>query len=1752
MPRQENIDKNVVILEFDNKKFKKNIAAAQASVDDLKGSLNFDEQTKTVDKFGKKVEKIRFSSFTNQLSNLNYKFDALKIAAISALDGIVKKALVAGEQIVNALTIKDSDMIASGYMSYENELSATQTILTNYAKAGETAEETTRRVTKEIDRLYSVAEEMGSDPVKLLNLVSSISGAGYEIADAVDIALGTALTASTSGKSATSQAFDSLMYYMSQGISGGKLGGQALRSLKEQGIFTKSVSDAFTEAALMEAEIAPGITGRILKEFEYTASNGEKLVGYYRTAAVNDADEVAKAYERIIEAKELGDTTEVDRLTNEFKSIFAKQGDISGLELTADELKAVTTTLSKEAQIYFDYADKYEVSITEAIRAVNAEYTAQGKEFTRGMKAFTDVFKTKSFTEMMDYLKLVERTGWKNIIKSLIGDYEQAVDLWSDVTDLLYEPIAAKIERRQDTITEWAGLDKGGRADLIEAFKTIISAVQTFNQNVRDAFNDTLGLTSETLQDIVLKVKSFFESVSEYVTEHSESIYKIFKGIFGLFRSFFIIIGQIYDGIIKPIAKFVLDLFDVGVAVDSIGDALIRLNDWIAKHNIIEMALNELGELWDSIFGQDFITSIKSIASFVKDIINNIVNGIRSLFGEVQNGEETINVFQKILEKIKAVVDFIAPTLSAIGNFFKEFIKIITPNLYELLFGKDVEGSVDETIKELTPFEKFLNGILDLVKTLKIVLDDIFGAIGTIFSEVSKGIQDFFNGEIEGGAKSVAIVAGILLGLKLIGSLVTGIYDFVYLHKLGGIGSLFGDYFELQYSKAQTAGILKLAASLLSLAVSLTLLSKLNYAQIGTGLGVLTVGLIGLAYTMNFLSSGISGPMGIGETIIKGSGKRGSLDITKKYDAGAQRIKAIGTGLLSIALSVAVLMTTLSIFANSIDLSDTNDLIKKGAALVTILGMLFAVAGAVRIMASASNNGALIKIGGFLTTFSIFVLSALGIIEIMAGMISNKDKLSEYRYACADIIIMLYAVAGAIRLAAIKGGSLVKATGFILSFTTFMYAMLGAVAIISNMITDHVDNNKISSLIAAAASVIILLATITAAIRILASESANIMKVGRFIFPFIFLLASVIGGIAILADMYTANLGGTIGGTITVISTILSIAVMFKAMKDVFDPSVVKKAAVFMLAVLPAFAAIGAIIYLMQDLSLESAISISLSVGVLIWSLVGVLAIMFRIANKYSDVRMLKAWGSAGIITLVIAGLSYVIKEMASIPVGKAQDGAWALVTVLGGLVAALLAMSIIADANGIGLVVGAAVLGAFIYILSLLTPMIERLTSVSFSEAMGGLGALLLFLLGLAGVLAVLSLVGILSVFELPAVSLIERLNEVILKMSGTIWLLKDLPVDRINKTVDGFKSFLWGLVGILAVLALIGTFLGIGSFIGVSAFQLLIGSLTTLAAVMGSADSLAIENTRKFADALSALTGPALLLGLIGFVAAPGMYLIAGGLQLLVNVIDQGLSVLQELEPILLDIADAFSDSYGTLDNDYKRFTKGGFYGMLVSILNGTLFSGLSSFSFTSVISSFFGDIGSSIFDEASKLYTALTGFFGVGGLGTWLGQILGGESIFGNIEEAFNSNGSPISNFFKNVRSSISGGLRNLSTAISSFFGIGSSGTGKEFTGGGRSFGSSQKQYAGISPVEDLDNSYTSYASRRIDLKDAISGYMSYVASEIDKDYAQTVTTNITDNSQVTNNFYVTGSNPREIALEVSRILQEEVDERGRTWE
>ena len=561
--------------------------------------------------------------------------------------------------------------------------------------------------------------------------------------------------------------------------------------------------------------------------------------------------------------------------------------------------------------------------------------------------------KVKTFSQLIDTLKEALGSGWTESWRTIIGDFEEARELWTNVSDVLSDYINKSSDARNAMLKEWA--DLGGRTAMIDSFKNAFNGLVSIIKPIKEAFRDIFPtMTAQQLLKITEGVRDLTAKLilSDSVAAKVKSV---FKGIFSVIDIGVTFVKDLAGGFVKVVGSLLGFSGGVLDVVAALGDWLSKLRDSIKETDVFGKAVDKIAgflvkcidklkefgtavkegvSVWvDGFKGSNingFVVFLKSIAGLATKIGSGLITAIKSIMSSIMGAFGDGNFFNTLNNGLFAGI------LLYIGKFFKNLSSVVkdTPSFLE-----NVKGILDDVRSSLEAYQNNLKA--ETIKKIAVAIGILAASIWVIST-------------IDADDMSKALAGITVLFAELIGSL--NAFDKMDV-KLKGV------------TKAVTA-MIGMSIAVLILAGALKTLSSMSWDELSKGLLGVT-GLVGIIIAAAKLMDGEN-------------------KVITKF-AGQMIIMSVAVGILSRV-------------AKSLSSMSWEELGKAGSG---ILGLVVILVTAAKIM--DGENAAITKFGGQI----ILMSSAIGILALVGKLLSSMswEELGKAGSGIFGLIAMLVAAA---------------------------------------------------------------------------------------------------------------------------------------------------------------------------------------------------------------------------------------------------------------------------------------------------------------------------------------------------------------------------------------------------------------------------------------------------------------------------------------------------------------------------------------------------------------------------------------------------------------------------------------------------------------------------------------------------------------------------------------------------------------------
>ena len=576
----------------------------------------------------------------------------------------------------------------------------------------------------------------------------------------------------------------------------------------------------------------------------------------------------------------------------------------------------------------------------------------QAKEITKlAQTALDAATKVKTFTQLWDTLKESVQSGWTQSWEIIIGDFEEAKELLTEVSNTLGNMVNASAEARNKMLQDWK--DLGGRTALIEAVRNAFEGVLSIIKPVREAFREVFPpMTGEQLYNLTVGLQELTEKF-KIGEETANNLKRTFKGVFALFdiglQGVKALVGGFADliGYVAP-AGGILGF------TPSIGDFIVGIDEAIKSSDAFNKAIEGIGNFLKPI-ADGIKTFVKTVADAFSEFANVDTSGLDNFADKVQTRFEPFvklgELVKKAFEGIIGIVEKAAPVLSKLGSIVANAFG----NLGEAILTAFDTASFDPILDLINTglFSAILIGVKKFIDSLSEITENGGGILGS-FKDILDGVKgslEAWQSSLKAGtllkiAGAMAILTAAIVALSLVDSeklnASLGALSVLFVELLGSMA-----IFEKIMNGAAIKGMGQLTIAMIGMSTAVLILAGAVQKLSGLDWDELLKGLVGVAGLSAILVASATALSKTSKGLIKGSAGLVVFAAAIRVLVGAvEDLGALDVGSLAKGLiGVGVLCTELALFLKATDLDGMGVL--KGTGLVLLAASINILANAV-------------------------------------------------------------------------------------------------------------------------------------------------------------------------------------------------------------------------------------------------------------------------------------------------------------------------------------------------------------------------------------------------------------------------------------------------------------------------------------------------------------------------------------------------------------------------------------------------------------------------------------------------------------------------------------------------------------------------------------------------------------------------------------------------------------------------------------
>lgn len=715
--------------------------------------------------------------------------------------------------------------------------------------------------------------------------------------------------------------------------------------------------------------------------------------------------------------------------------------------------EVLTETLKQFAGAYSE-ADLIQQGFSEA----------QARDIAQMAKTAEDAAtKVKTFTQLWDTLKESAQSGWTTTWEILVGDFEEAKEVLTEVSDAIGGVISETSQARNELLSGglssgWKQLldqgiaDEGGFIESIQevaresgdAFDKLVADSESFSDALKQGLTDGV-VSSETLTQAVHNLREKMTGMSQeerkaagYTAEMIEQIEALDKGLqngsvsMEEFTEKILrpsgrenLIQAVWNAakglvsVITPIKDAFREIFPPATA-DQLYSLTETLRSFSERLTLSEETADKLGRTFKGLFSVldlvrqgalaifNALAPLGSGAGSLADGILTITAGIGDFLVGINEAAKQGEFFGMVAQTVASALEFVVSGIERLTGFLADAFAAPGLESFQALLGR-IQTRIGQVVDAVSGLG---GGVSDAADTMDSALENskFLQMLQTIFNGAKtlvSGIIGVFGGLAGALVESLSNanfsgVIDLLNGVSL-GAIALGIKKFLdSFRKEGVIGILDGvkGCFQAWQNDVNAKALLKIAAAVAVLSASILTISLIDSEKLTASLGAITV-----LFTELMAAMAVFGKLDLN---VRGTMKRSTamIALSSSVLILASALKSIATlepeQMAAGLAGIAGLMAALVAAAKVLG-SGSSSIIKGSAQMVVF-------AAAIKILASACADLAQLDLAGLAKG-----LIGVGVLLAEVSLFMNAAKFSGRSVVTASGVLVL---AGAMKVLA--------------------------------------------------------------------------------------------------------------------------------------------------------------------------------------------------------------------------------------------------------------------------------------------------------------------------------------------------------------------------------------------------------------------------------------------------------------------------------------------------------------------------------------------------------------------------------------------------------------------------------------------------------------------------------------------------------------------------------------------------------------
>lgn len=696
---------------------------------------NIKQTSKSLDNLKQNLD---FKGVGDSLEKVRVKISALQIAATTFVVNLTNRLIHLGTTLVKSLSV---DNISAGWAKFGEKTISVATMMAQKIRiAGEEITDLAKKteaVNQALEKLAWFSDETSYSFTNMTDSVGKFIATGQDLDKSVKAIEGIATWAAMAGQNSMTASM--AMTQLAQALGAGSIKLQDWKSIENYHMDMEIFKEAVLETAVS--------LGQLTKE-------GDKFV-----------TKTGKKFDQ-----------------SSFRQYLSEGW------FTSDVL---IDTLNKYSAAVDDiYRLSEETGLTAS--QVIEKYGDQLDEF--GVKAFKASQDARTFADVLNYIKDAVASKWMTTFETIFGNQEEAVKLWTSLSEELYDVFVESGNFRNNILSVWKNF--GGRDDIFGehgepnqgAFWNLYDAIIAVRDLISKAWNTVFPISmmenasdraediGRQLKDLTRKIRDFTNSI-KVSSEWAQRISKTFQIIFTVLKTGAVVlktirfiidpiielakqlVGQVLDQVLYStnqvlniserfealavkLQSAIVDLLESLNAPEVLDEVFAFIRDvfkLISDLHPIETLIRFVGDFIDSFkkaggTSENFIKIIKSVLSAISLVRKIIISLVSVIITTV------LPVLDDIIDILVKIAGFILGTAVKVVSIIAEMITSINNALQGNGNAEEFKNEIFDLLDQLGKLAKSLIPIVGSLITIILKLVEVVLLIPKMLNELSKQI----------------------------------------------------------------------------------------------------------------------------------------------------------------------------------------------------------------------------------------------------------------------------------------------------------------------------------------------------------------------------------------------------------------------------------------------------------------------------------------------------------------------------------------------------------------------------------------------------------------------------------------------------------------------------------------------------------------------------------------------------------------------------------------------------------------------------------------------------------------------------------------------------------------------------------------------------------------------------------------------------------------------------------------------------